>query len=462
MLRKILRSTGSLKAAFVCLISFLLLTGGFYGNYWNVANSYRFWTHTRDCESFVIGRMVKSRQDGLFSAGGLTGAGIDISAWDGNWIRSSQAADQYSAYLEGETFESYTPYLSQPGGQGIMFSVLDGLIPLAPRTNLRLFYMLTSVLSAAALTLVILWFYREFGSTAAIFVACSMIISEWLTVFGRNLWWSTWAFYLPMIAVMFYLRHRRAYLNRHIFRLGMVVFIAMFVKCLINGYEYITAVLIMTAVPLFYYALVDGMRIRLFLKAGLAVAIGLFAAIILSTAILSVQVGIVKGSPAGGIEHIRYAFGKRAHGDPSGYPEVYARSLQAGVAEVLGTYLNGVYFDFNNYLSAPSRFIARRVFRVYYYYLVGLFAIASLLVLIQRGSNFGEQQRRKSAALVFTAWLSLLAPLSWWVIFKSHSFIHTHMNFILWQMPFTFFGFAVCGLAVRNYAGRIIAGIRDK
>jgi hypothetical protein len=48
-------------------------------------------------------------------------------------------------------------------------------------------------------------------------------------------------------------------------------------------------------------------------------------------------------------------------------------------------------------------------------------------------------------------WFSLLAPLSWFVIFKAHSYIHTHMNFIVWQMPFTFFGFAACGLLVERF-----------
>jgi hypothetical protein len=42
-------------------------------------------------------------------------------------------------------------------------------------------------------------------------------------------------------------------------------------------------------------------------------------------------------------------------------------------------------------------------------------------------------------------WFSLLAPLSWFVIFKGHSFIHTHMNAITWHMPFMFLGFALVG-----------------
>lgn len=51
-------------------------------------------------------------------------------------------------------------------------------------------------------------------------------------------------------------------------------------------------------------------------------------------------------------------------------------------------------------------------------------------------------------ALILTTWFSIFAPLSWFVIFKAHSYIHTHMSFLLWQMPFTLFGFAVIGAAI--------------
>lgn len=32
--------------------------------------------------------------------------------------------------------------------------------------------------------------------------------------------------------------------------------------------------------------------------------------------------------------------------------------------------------------------------------------------------------------------VSLVAPISWFVMAKGHSFIHTHVNYILWYLPF--------------------------
>jgi hypothetical protein len=36
------------------------------------------------------------------------------------------------------------------------------------------------------------------------------------------------------------------------------------------------------------------------------------------------------------------------------------------------------------------------------------------------------------------------------VLFKAHSYVHTQLNFILWQMPFTLFGFALGGFVLSS------------
>lgn len=36
----------------------------------------------------------------------------------------------------------------------------------------------------------------------------------------------------------------------------------------------------------------------------------------------------------------------------------------------------------------------------------------------------------------FLYYVMLLAPMSWFVLAKSHSYVHTHMNFVLWYFGF--------------------------
>ena len=60
-------------------------------------------------------------------------------------------------------------------------------------------------------------------------------------------------------------------------------------------------------------------------------------------------------------------------------------------------------------------------------------------------------------ALIITTWFSILAPLSWFVLAKSHSYIHTDINIILWHLPFMIFGFALLGYVLKPGIQKLFA-----
>lgn len=428
-------------------VSIGLLFFGFFSNTWRVADQNWFATHQKDTEAHIMGRMVKSRQDGIFSAGGLNGWGTAKST-DAEWIPSTELGPQYTAYLYKLSFDKFSTYNSQPAGQGMIFSLLDRLIPLSSESKLRLFYVLTALLSAIVLTAIIGWFYEEFGGWVAIFVLCSAVLSQWLTVFGKNLWWSLWAFYLPMIAVMYFLKRYRETLDRQLIRFGIVICIAVSIKCFINGYEYITTTLLMMMVPFVYYVVLNKWSRQQCVKWTLAAGLGSGVAIFLSFIMLCFQIGAAKDGFMDGVAHIVWSFGKRTYANAEDFPPVYAASLNAGTLSVVITYMNGIFFDLNNYLSQANSFVSNFLLKVRYYYLIVLFVVMSVLLFLRSNKEILAEQRRPYTALIWTTWFSILAPLSWFVIFKAHSYIHTHMSFLLWQMPFTLFGFAVFGAAV--------------
>ena len=431
----------------IWVISVGLLFFGFFSNTWRVADQNWFATHQRDTEAHIMGRMVKSRQDGIFSAGGLNGWGTAKST-DAEWIPSTELGPQYTAYLYELAFDKFSTYNSQPAGQGMIFSLLDRLIPLSPQTKLTLFYILTALLSAIALTAIIGWLYEEFGGWVAILVIGSAVLSQWLTVFGKNLWWSLWAFYLPMIVVMYFLKRYRETLDRQLIRFGIVIFIAVSIKCFINGYEYITTTLVMMLVPFVYYVILDKWSRQQCVKWTLAAGLGSGVAIFFSFIMLCFQIGAAKDGFMDGIEHIVWSFGKRTYANAEDYPPVYAASLEAGTIGIVITYMNGIFFDLNNYLSISNDFISNFLLKIRYYYLIVLFIGMSALLFWRSNEKKIAEQRQHYIALIWTMWFSMLAPLSWFVIFKAHSYIHTHMSFLLWQMPFTLFGFAVFGSAI--------------
>ncbi len=433
-------------------LSILLFFCGFFTNRWQVADQQWFVNFQHDSESYVVGRLVKSRQDGIFSDGGLIGLGRkDASDLKKNRNPIIYHYFQHLAYNKGLTFGVYKAYKSQIGGQGIFFSILDGLISMPPRDKLIFFNMLTSFFSAIILTAIILWFYLEFGLCIALFVLASTVFSQWLVVFGRNLYWSIWAFYLPMVVAMYYLKRNRVSANTQPIMFVILVFITVFIKCLFNGYEYITTTLIMMMVPFVYYSFLDRLNFFCIFKFFLSAMFGSCLAILLSLCILCFQIASVKGNFLDGVEYIAYSLKKRTHEDSRNFPSIYASSLESGTTTVVAKYLNGTFFDANNYLYSSNPFVSNWLFKLRYYYLISLFLIMSAFLYFRSKRYVAEKNRESCLALIFATWFSFLAPLSWFIVFKSHSYIHTHMNYIVWQMPFTFFGFAVCALVVKSF-----------
>jgi len=416
------------QVVLICFLSALILFPSFYKNSWGLVDRRTFLDFQRDLENLVLGRMVESRQKGIFSDGALLGRG---------------PIDPYVAFGDRVPFPYYITYNSQIGAQGILFGTLDRLTPfLLAYQKVALFRVLASLLSVTMLTLIVLWFYREHGLTVALFVLGSAVLSSWLTLFGKTMWWSLWAFYLPMAAMMLCLGRSRPAL----WRIGSLAFATVFVKCLFNGYEYITTTLVMMVVPIFYYGIVYRWRLRGWMASLSAASAAACLAILLSFVVLCLQIAAVKGHFSDGVSHIVASFAKRSHGNPANFDPKLSDSLNAKTADVVRTYLNG---SFCGIKWLPTATYSR---------LIGLFLAATGIACFCGQRALDENSRRKAVALLCATWISICAPLSWFIVFKAHSQIHTHMNFIVWQMPFTLFGFAVCGLL----ASRLVSSCRRR
>ena len=111
---------------------------------------------------------------------------------------------------------------------------------------------------------------------------------------------------------------------------------------------------------------------------------------------------------------------------------------------------------FNSNSEAPH-------FRYYVSYarLILFFAVMTIVLYVSAKSYAGSLNDRGPYALIIATWFSILAPLSWFVVFKAHSYSHLQLNAIVWQMPFTFFGAAITGLAVRNIFSWLWSSIRE-
>lgn len=426
---------------FFVLFSTVLLCLGFYGNFWDVVDDDEFNKFNKGNESLVVGRLAYSENEGIFSKAGLTGRYSNPT--------KDKGIDEYQYEIYNENLKPHSStfgnYKSQSGGQAITFSILDKISPLQNRQNLKIFEMLTAVLTALVFSLFLLWCRKRYGIFAAFIALFLLLVSQWPTLFGRNLWWVLWSFYIPFLTLL-WLFEKETKSNqkrlRHI-RIAIICFITVLIKCFFTGFEYMTTVLIMLSVPLVFYAILYKWNVKFLFQRFLSLVLGALSATLVSMVILIIQISTTTGSTSSGFKHLILSFTKRTSGTQSvETPIEYQDSLNSNLSEVLQKYWNGSAINLNEW----SLLGWENLWDIEFGELLLIFLFFSALAFVAKNlSPTTYKNGEKNKALIITTWFSIIAPLSWFVIFKGHSYIHTHMNFIVWYMPFCLFGYASIG-----------------
>jgi hypothetical protein len=431
-----------IKNGLVFIISVTVLTLGFYQNEWRAAGKKWFYDWKDYQQFMLVGRLVETRQNGVLSHSGFIGIG------DGdNWLDANAdlVQHQMDVYLNSGAFEKFSAYDTEPAFYSIIFGLIDELTDFSPGLNLKIFRAISSFLTATALALFIVWVGIEFNLFAAGLTLLFSMVSEWLALAGGSMYWNLWVYYLPFLCVLFYLL-RVSHSGKYSFgKLFLIVYVSVFVTGLFRGFLFITTTLIMLTVPLVYYALRDKWSWPIFAKRMFQIGISAMISTFSALMILILQITLEKNSFGAALAHIQDSLLKRSVGNPDQFGGILAESLRASTLDVLMTYLQGRAINLNSVFSVRVSW-----FEITYLSIFAFFAISSILFFL-KGYLIGRSTKHnQSLALIFATWFSALAPLSWLIMFKAHSYIHTQMNFMLWQMPFALFGFAMCGFVLSN------------
>lgn len=426
------------NAGYILLLSFFLALG-FYSNFYKTADQLWFNTFHKGSDSLVLGRLIMSSQFGVFSKGGLTGRIKDIP------FGRNTNLYQYEIFKNGIEVEeeSFDAYKSLIGGQAITFSLLDKLLPFKKSNNLKLYWFITSFLTGLILALFLFWVRKCFGFFPSFICFFFILGSAWMTVFGKSLWWSLWSFFIPFVIFLFYFEKEEKDNLVTSKQLLSLSFFSVLVKVYFTGYEYITTTLIMSITPFVFYAVKDKWSFIILAKRLMLFSISSFVAILVSFGVLIYQLKALTGSYFEGIEHITYSFFKRTHSTASyKFSEIYSDSLETDIFSLLTRYLLGNAIDLAPLFSS----VKGGGFFLTFADLIILFILFTILVFLSR-KQFPTlfKKRKLNIALLYATWFSILAPLSWFIIFKGHSYLHFHMNFIVWYMPFCLLGFALLG-----------------
>ncbi len=277
--------------------------------------------------------------------------------------------------------------------------------------------LLNGVLSALfALTVVALVFLylRIFSwGFAAVFLA-TIALSPWMVSFARNLFWLPFTWFLPAVfsGWLFLARSRT-----HKLLASALLYAAFTFKCL-AGYEYISSIMLLAAVPWMHawfdpYSRLDKKQaVKGVLLIGVIGVMGFLTALLLHADLRGPDI-------LDGLKTIyEHDVKRRTYGDAANFDPGYRASLLATPWDVIKSYLVDWRTDFLYGLTGD--------------FFAGL-SLLSVVVVVWRG--IADDPRWRSQAGLLLAFV--LAPLSWFVLAKAHSAQHTHVNFVLW-----YFGFA--------------------
>jgi len=413
-------------------------------------------TFDRFSESFVIGRIVKSKKDGLFSSGGFVGRYYDIpsppSDINGQFFSHGyQYKIFFDEFLTQKVRLFGTIYKSQSGGQAFVLGLLDKVMPGTGSFKIKIYYRLMALLTALATVLIILWFYKEFGILTGWLLVFCFALFNYPTLYAKNLWWVPWAFYIPFLLILYTLRKEDRSNGKLSYRLLFLLsFLGMFIKIFLNGFEFITTTVVMVAIPLFYYAVKNRWGLTKLFYRLVAIGGGVALSIIISFVLLSLQFVLAGDNFIDGLLHIYNSFIARTHGTGAYTNWLVEESANAPIYEVAIYYfLHPPIFDF-------SAMGLNLVIKIKYF--LGLVLGISILWFILDRKLKCTERLRKINALNVTLWISLLAPLSWFVIFKGHSYVHKQHDPIVWFMPFMFYAIGMLGITIQE----LIVTLRKK
>ncbi len=314
--------------------------------------------------------------------------------------------DPYELYDNRKLFDQgyeFQEYPSQLGLQGWVFYLFAKFIP----SPVAAFRLANSIIMAVVISLISFEVFKKYGLIFASSFYFVTVFSIQVRDFAPNLYWMEFTWFLPMLLGLICLN--RLDQRRWLYPLFYLAFLIKF-SC---GYEF-TPVVILGAVMFLGVEWLltinrDRKRQQVLLRTILVVIV--LAVLAFATAITIQAYLRGDGNLSDGFTAIyQKDVTRRTFGNADDFPGVYKDSLNASVLDVLGMYL----------WEGPTGKA------------VVLLLAASLAVIVYRSFKDKKLPRKEIWLLL----LSFLTSTAWFVLGKSHSYIHIDLNAVMWYMGY--------------------------
>ena len=309
-------------------------------------------------------------------------------------------------------------YKSQYGLHGKIFAYLTNYMD-KENTREILYLICCYAVSIVFVTIAIL-IAKMYNKVLAGCFLLVFILSPWVVSFAKNLYWVEFTWFVPMaVGVLCAWKIHTPMIRR-------ICYAATFVSILIKslcGYEYITVVM-MSLISFLLVELIkalaekDRKEVGLYFKTTLFTGIfalgGFFAAIILHAFLRG------NGNVVVGVRNII--------------------ELDA-LRRTYGVNVNNSYLTTNREVYALTASAWETVCQYFHFYtqvITGvngdLFVVLCILPLIIFVADYKNKELNIRALAMY--FVCFLTTISWFVLAKSHSYVHIHMNYVLWYFGY--------------------------
>ena len=311
---------------------------------------------------------------------------------------------------------SLNSYVSQYGLQGKIFRLVLRVLHNGELV-VRLSQLMVSLFLAITVVLLCALIKKKYNILMASCFFVVFWLSPWVVNFARNLYWVEFTWFIPMVIGLFCSIHIESKKVRIISY--FLTFIAILIKCLC-GYEYISTImmgLITFLLADLLQSLISKDKEKTILIFRTTFIIGTFAIIgFLSAVCMHAQLRGDGNILEGLVTIFKNDVLRRTSGaDLNVFASNLWDSINASKWEVLCN-----YFHFNTEIIVG---IPGKLFQVLCFIPLGIFMY----------DYSKDAMNLKNVSLYV---ITFLTSISWIVLAKSHSYIHTHISFVLWYFGF--------------------------
>lgn len=333
-----------------------------------------------------------------------------------NWQRCGSIADADFLDQQGTVYPKgiFSRYSSQYGLQSKVFTSLSQIMRY--EGVIEKLYLFMSILLAVVFVLISYLIGKKYDKLLAGCFYITFWLSPWIGNFARNLYWVEVTWFIPMLVGLYCSIKINNQRSRRFCYVAALVSIMM--KCLC-GYEYITSIMLGLIMFLLVDAVVaainkDKKQAVLIIKT--IIIIGVMALLGFLSAMMIHAFSVGDGDLMIGLQQVKSEAMYRTTGGKIGnYGTELRESFNASIWSVLCKY---THFSTEIIAGIPGN-------------LFPLMSFATIAILVWK---YMKREMVWRDAVLYC--MSLLVPVSWFVLAKGHSYIHVQMNYVLWYFGY--------------------------